>query len=368
MEKILVVDDDAATRRLLGETLTSAGYEVTGAKDGDVGFKKALKEKPSLIITDILMPVRDGYQLAKDLRSNPETAAIPIMMLTGLTEEHDELKAFQEGVDDYVVKPVRPRILQARVAALLARNRAISEPEEGDISPQAIKDKTSSGCRQLDKAIGGGLPRGANILIIGETGSGKSSFCRRFLTTWLENSEHAMMITLDDEPRLIRDSLDSLLTKPLSNYENGGKFRLVDGYSWTRGGLTSKERFAVSGVLELNQLAGAIADAGQELGQSLSSKAGGCRVFDSISSLLINFELASVQRFVAQIARTASSYGGVTTMFVVEEGAVAEQTLNNIKYIMDGLLETKVEGDRYYLRVSNMKWVRFSRDWIDISE
>jgi two-component system, OmpR family, alkaline phosphatase synthesis response regulator PhoP len=368
MEKILVIDDDAATRRLLKETLNSSGYEVAEAANGEDGFQKAQAEKPDLIIADILMPVRDGYQLAKDLRNNPATASMPIMMLTGLAEEYDELKAFQEGVDDYVIKPVRPRVLQARVAALLARSRAMSEPEEDVIPSQEIKDKTSSGCRQLDKAIGGGFPRGANILITGETGSGKSSFCRRFLATQLKSSERAMMITLDDEPRLIRDSLGSLLKKPLSNYEKGSNFRLVDGYSWTRGGSTSKERFAVSGVLELNQLAGAIADAGQELGQSLSSKAGGCRVFDSISSLFINFELAAVQRFIAQVARTASSYGGVTTMFVVEEGAVAEQTLNNIKYIMDGLLEMKVDGEGYYLRVSNMKWSRFSRDWIEVSE
>jgi CheY-like chemotaxis protein/KaiC/GvpD/RAD55 family RecA-like ATPase len=368
MKKILVVDDDATTLRLLRETLTGVGYEVAEAKDGDDGFNKAQKEKPDLIIADILMPVRDGYQLAKDLRNNPATALVPIMMLTGLAEEYDELKAFQEGVDDYVIKPVRPRVLQARVAALLARNRAISEPEESDIPPQAIKDKTSSGCRQLDKAMGGGLPRGANILIMGETGSGKSSFCRRFMATQLQNSEHAMMITLDDEPQMIRNDLDNLLKKTLSKYEKGGEFRLVDGYSWTRGGLTSKERFAVSGVLELNQLAGVIADAGQELGQCLSTKAGGCRVFDSISSLFINFELASVQRFIAQVARTASSYGGVTTIFVVEEGAVPEQTLNNIKYIMDGILETKVEGADYYLRVSNMKWSKFSRDWLKVVE
>ena len=84
MGKILVIDDDAATRRLLRETLTSSGYEVAEATNGEEGFQKAQAEKPDLIIADILMPVRDGYQLAKDLRNNPDTASMPIMMLTGL--------------------------------------------------------------------------------------------------------------------------------------------------------------------------------------------------------------------------------------------------------------------------------------------
>ncbi len=124
--------------------------------------------------------------------------------------------------------------------------------------------------------------------------------------------------------------------------------------------------FALSGVLELNQLAGVISDAGQELGQSLYGKAGGCRVFDSISSLFLNFELASVQRFIAQLARTATSYGGVTTLFTVEAGAIDGQILNNIKYVMDGLIETRVESERHYTRVVNMKWVKFSREWVEL--
>lgn len=175
-----------------------------------------------------------------------------------------------------------------------------------------------------------------------------------------------MMVTLDDDPAMIRQSLDTLVPNGIGTHEEEGNFRLVDGYSWSRGSINNSERFAVRNALELNQLAGVISDAGQELGQSPNNKAGGCRVFDSISSLFINFELASVQRFVAQLARTAISYGGVTTLFVVEKGALAEQTLNNVTYIMDGLLETKIEDERYYVRVVNMKWCQFSRDRIEL--
>ena len=115
-------------------------------------------------------------------------------------------------------------------------------------------------------------------------------------------------------------------------------------------------------------MAGLISDAGMELGQSVGGKAGGRRIFDSITSLFLNFELASVQRLIAQLTRTATSYGGVTGLFVVEEGAITEQTLNNMKYVMDGTIEFKVDADHYYARVANMKWSKFSREWVKLEE
>jgi len=255
---------------------------------------------------------------------------------------------------------------------LLARARGlrgeVATNEPALIETKAVSGYLPSGYSQLDAALGGGFPRGANVLLIGDTGSGKSYLCRRILAKGLRDLQPSMMISLDDAPSMIRQELSAFLPNPTSKYEEDGIFRLVDGYSWSGGTMGSKERFAVSGVLELNQLAGLISDAGRELGQSLDKKAGGLRVFDSISSLFINFELASVQRFVAQLARTATSYGGVTTVFIVEEGAVDERTLSNIKYIMDGLLETKIEGGIYYTRVANMKWSKFVPGWIELKE
>ncbi len=371
MDKILIVDDEPSDRRLIKATLTSVGYEVIEAANGDEGYRKAVEEKPKLIVTDVLMPIKDGYQLVRELRNYPATASAPIIMLTGLSEEFDELKAFQEGVDEYVVKPVRTRALLARVDYLLTRARGlrgeIVTVKPPSLETKAVLDHITSGYSQLDAALGGGFLQSTNMLLVGGIGSGKSYLCRRILANGLRNLQPSMMISLDDEPAMIRQSFDTLLSKSISKYEEDGKFRLVDGYTWTTGSSGSKERFAVSGALELNQLASLISDAGRELGQSLAGKAGGLRVFDSISSLFINFELALVQRFVAQLARTATSYGGVTTIFIVEEGAVDERTLNNIKYIMDGLLETKVaEGGSYYARVANMKWSKFVPGWIKL--
>ena len=128
MDKILVVDDEPSVRRLLRAVLSKSGYGVVEASDGDEGLRKALEENPNLIISDVLMPVQDGYQMARNLRDNPATESVPIIMLTGLNEEKDELKAFQEGVDDYIVKPVRAPVLRARVVALLSRAHAFCAP------------------------------------------------------------------------------------------------------------------------------------------------------------------------------------------------------------------------------------------------
>lgn len=125
MDRVLVVEDDQIMRNLLVLALSRSGYDVIEAKDGDEGFRKAREEKPDLIITDLIMPVKNGYELASDLRNNPITASIPIMMMTGLDEEQDELKAFQEDVDEYIIKPVKISVLRSRIAILLNRGRAL---------------------------------------------------------------------------------------------------------------------------------------------------------------------------------------------------------------------------------------------------
>ena len=128
----------------------------------------------------------------------------------------------------------------------------------------------------------------------------------------------------------------------------------------------NKEKYSINGILDLNQLSVIISDAGMRLGQSIQSKLGGRRVLDSISSLLINFDLSTVQRFLSQMCRTSLAFGMVNTLFVLEEGAVADHVLNNIKYVMDGVIETKQTGNEFYLRVLNMKWIEYERDWIKV--
>ncbi len=121
-EKILIVDDDTDTLRLVGLMLQRQGYEVVTASNGPQALQKAEEEEPDLILLDVMMPGMDGYEVARRLRSNPITANTPILMFTAKSQIDDKLVGFESGADDYLTKPTHPAELQAHVRALLARS------------------------------------------------------------------------------------------------------------------------------------------------------------------------------------------------------------------------------------------------------
>ena len=120
-EKILIIDDDVDTLRLVGLMLQRQGYDISAASNGTQGLAKALEERPDLILLDVMMPDMDGYEVTRRLRKNPATVAIPILMFTAKTQLDDKVTGFEVGADDYLTKPTHPTELQAHVKALLAR-------------------------------------------------------------------------------------------------------------------------------------------------------------------------------------------------------------------------------------------------------
>jgi len=129
-EKILIIDDDVDTLRLVGLMLQRQGYEISAASNGSQGLAKALEERPDLILLDVMMPDMDGYEVARRLRKNPTTQTVPILMFTAKTQLDDKVTGFEVGADDYLTKPTHPTELQAHVKALLAR----SSQKEKDVS------------------------------------------------------------------------------------------------------------------------------------------------------------------------------------------------------------------------------------------
>ena len=121
-EKILIIDDDVDTLRLVGLMLQRQGYEISAASNGTQGLAKALEERPDLILLDVMMPDMDGYEVARRLRKNPVTVSVPILMFTAKTQLDDKVTGFEVGADDYLTKPTHPTELQAHVKALLARS------------------------------------------------------------------------------------------------------------------------------------------------------------------------------------------------------------------------------------------------------
>lgn len=115
--RILVVDDDATLRRLLERLLTAAGYEVRTAEDGTHAVKAALAWHPEIVITDLMMPRRDGYALLRDLRASEAGCQLYLVVLTLIVDDARLAEAFALGADDYLTKPLQPKVLLARLSA-----------------------------------------------------------------------------------------------------------------------------------------------------------------------------------------------------------------------------------------------------------
>jgi two-component system alkaline phosphatase synthesis response regulator PhoP len=124
-EKILIVDDEKDILEFLGYNFEKEGYTVFTAQNGIDGKSLAIKNKPDLIILDIMMPGLDGVELCKDLRESPEFSDTLIVFLTARGEDYSQIAGFEVGADDYITKPVKPRVLLARVKALLKRKGKI---------------------------------------------------------------------------------------------------------------------------------------------------------------------------------------------------------------------------------------------------
>lgn len=121
--KILIVDDESRMRKLIKDFLMKKNYNILEAEDGEVALKvyEENKEKINLILLDVMMPKLDGWSVLRQIRQ--ENKNLPIVMLTARSEEQDELFGFELGVDEYITKPFSPKILVARVEAILKRSR-----------------------------------------------------------------------------------------------------------------------------------------------------------------------------------------------------------------------------------------------------
>ncbi len=125
--KILVVDDEARMRKLVRDFLVKSGYEVLEAEDGSRALELFYEHKDiALIILDVMMPNIDGWSVCKEVR---EYSKVPIIMLTAKGDERDELQGFELGVDEYISKPFSPKILVARVGAILRRTNQLDAEE-----------------------------------------------------------------------------------------------------------------------------------------------------------------------------------------------------------------------------------------------
>lgn len=130
---IYFVEDDSNIRELVVYTLNSTGFEATGFSKPSKFWEAIKKETPNLVLLDIMLPEEDGLSILKRLRSDPETASVPVIILTAKADEYDKVKGFDLGADDYVPKPFGMMELVARVKAVLRRVDRKAAPSEHTI-------------------------------------------------------------------------------------------------------------------------------------------------------------------------------------------------------------------------------------------
>ncbi len=131
-EKILVVDDEEDILELVRYNLSKERYRVSSALSGEIALQKAREERPDLILLDLMLPGLDGLTVCRELKRDPAISSTPIVMLTAKGEDADIVVGLELGADDYIVKPFSPRVLQARIKAVL-RRRDHDEADDASI-------------------------------------------------------------------------------------------------------------------------------------------------------------------------------------------------------------------------------------------
>ncbi|MGL4652016.1 response regulator transcription factor [Cetobacterium sp.] len=130
MKKILIIEDEDFLRDILKRYLEKEGYNVIEAASGEIGLEKFYNDNYALVLLDVMLPGIQGWDVCKEIKRTSNT---PIIMLTARTEEEDEIKGLQLGVEDYIAKPFKPKILMARINSLIKRNQLTPLEKIGEL-------------------------------------------------------------------------------------------------------------------------------------------------------------------------------------------------------------------------------------------
>jgi len=196
-KRILVIENDRSLRQMAESILVEEGYEVVAAADDAQGLKLAITEKPQLILLDMFLPGMSGEEVARYLRTDPETAEIALVMLVSETHLDHLTIGSDSPVDDYLVKPFEAADLITRILPLMGRK----EPQ---------KNVMSSGNGELDSKMGGGIPLGSLTLIEGSSGAGKSVLTQQMMWGSLNDGFTLSLFTSENSVKSLVKQMRSL--------------------------------------------------------------------------------------------------------------------------------------------------------------
>jgi len=129
--KIMVVEDSPTYLRKISDFLQGLGYEVVTAVDGEEALEKAVQENPGLIVLDVILPKKNGFQVCRQLKTSPATQDIKILMMTSKSQDSDRFWGLKQGADEYMTKPIDDNELVTNIAELLQRNLQPGQQAEG---------------------------------------------------------------------------------------------------------------------------------------------------------------------------------------------------------------------------------------------
>ena len=192
MTKVLVVDDETDIRELLTDELMDSGYDVTEAENGAEALNQVYNDRPDIMLLDLNMPVLDGIQVLKTLKSNPFTSKLPVVLLTAVSADEGEQRCMELGANHYVTKPWEPGAIQTVINVTLRETAVNVDSEAGEWGGNEnsngarvdqgaeLSNVISTSDSELDSKLGGGLLIEGLTFIEGASSTGKSVLCQQF--------------------------------------------------------------------------------------------------------------------------------------------------------------------------------------------
>ena len=268
MTMVLVAEDESRIRDVLVDLLLDAGFDVVDAADGMEAIQKMGECVPDIVLLDVMMPELDGFQVMEQMKVNPDTAAIPVILLTAMPADQGEISAWEMGARHYINKPWEPGVVEATIRVTL-QEAGVSLPSEIEEEPaqpgqsadavnlkadkvnqMAIqgqlarlksgrkKDKsvnsegdevpvikTAEKLPALEQKMGGSLPLSTVTLAAGAASSGKSTLCQHFLYGALEGGYGAVYYSSEQSPDNLLTQMESI-GLDVSQYHRKGKLRV----------------------------------------------------------------------------------------------------------------------------------------------
>lgn len=211
--RILVVDDDKQIVRLVQSYLERAGYQVLAAYDGESALHAIRRERPDLVVLDLMLPDRDGWDVTKIVRSDANLSQLPIIMLTARVEDTDKIVGLELGADDYVAKPFNPSELVARVRAVLRRAAGGPAPsrvlEVGDLKMDLDRHIVSAQGSEVDLT-----PTEFELLRLMMQNPGRAFTRMELIETGLDYAYSGMERTVDSHIKNLRKKIEADPTNP----------------------------------------------------------------------------------------------------------------------------------------------------------